>query len=115
PLRHAESSSASDRMRLLALVNRNRLRYVVKTFPIQKIWGEFVVAERARLAMLSNGIEARFLSRAYLEGILRRDEWLTARTGYYLTPPGEANRLVRLCADLRRDLTAFVRQGGLSG
>jgi GT2 family glycosyltransferase len=112
-LRHAESRSTGDALWLLALANRNRLRFVFKTFPVERIWGEFVVAERARLALLANGIESRFLSRAYLEGILQRSEWVTARARYFPVSPEHAERLVRLCVDLRRDLVAFVRERGL--
>jgi GT2 family glycosyltransferase len=108
-LRHAESSSTSDPVRLNALVNRNRLRFVVKTYPAARIWGEFLIAERARLAMLTQGLEARMLRRAYLEGILASDEWIAARAHFYPVDAGEARRLGRLCADLRRDMAAFDR------
>jgi GT2 family glycosyltransferase len=109
-LRHAESRSTEDSLGLHALVNRNRLRYVVKTFPAERIWGEFIVAERARLAVVQQGLEARVLRRAYLEGILNSAEWLAARTHYYSVAPGEARRLRGLCAELRRDLAAFERK-----
>jgi GT2 family glycosyltransferase len=112
-LRHAESRSITNRIRLLAFANRNRLRFVVKTFPIENIRGEFIVAERVRLTMLTNGIESRFLSRAYLEGIMLRNEWLAARAHYYSIPSADAAWLGQLCADLRRDLVAFVRERGL--
>jgi GT2 family glycosyltransferase len=108
-LRHAESRSTSDPVRLNALVNRNRLRFVVKTYPAERIWGEFLVAERARLAMLTQGLEARMLRRAYLEGILASAEWVAARADFYPVDAGEAERLGRLCADLRRDMAAFDR------
>ena len=94
---------------LSALVNRNRLRFVVKTFPAERIWGEFVAAERARLSVVSQGMEARMLRRAYLEGILRSAEWIAARMHYYLVVPEEARRLGGLCVGLRRDLAAFER------
>jgi GT2 family glycosyltransferase len=109
-LRHAESRSTGDALRLHALVNRNRLRYVVKTFPTERIWGEFVVAERMRLAMVQPGLEARMLRRAYLEGILRSAEWVAARARYHPLAPGEAQRLGALCAGLRRDMAAFERR-----
>jgi GT2 family glycosyltransferase len=112
-LRHGESRSTTDRVRLLALANRNRLRFVLKTFPTAKIWDEFVVAERARLALLAHGIESRFLLRTYLEGILQTNEWLAARADYYPVSSSDMNQLGRLCAGLRRDLVASVRGRGL--
>jgi O-antigen biosynthesis protein len=111
-LRHAESGSSADRMRLLALVNRNRLRYVIKTFPSEQLWGEFIVAERLQLSLLVRGIEARFLSRAYLEGILQREEWIAARARYHTVTPAEKEALRQLCANLRRDLNAFAHERG---
>jgi GT2 family glycosyltransferase len=108
-LRHAESRSTGDPLRLHALVNRNRLRYVVKTFPAERIWGEFVVAERARLSVVQQGLEARMLRRVYLEGILRSAEWIAARARYYPVAADEARRLGALCSDLRRDMAAFER------
>jgi GT2 family glycosyltransferase len=112
-LRHGESRSTTDRVRLLALANRNRLRFVLKTFPTAKIWDEFFVAERARLALLTHGIESRFLLRAYLEGILQTNEWLAARANYYPVSSSDTNQLGRLCAGLRHDLVASVRERGL--
>jgi GT2 family glycosyltransferase len=108
-LRHDESSSIADPVRLNALVNRNRLRFVVKTFPTERIWGEFVVAERARMAVVQHGLEARFLRRAYLEGVLHSAEWIAARGRYYDVTGDEALRLGRLCANLRHDMAAFDR------
>jgi GT2 family glycosyltransferase len=108
-LRHDESSSIDDPVRLNALVNRNRLRFVVKTFPAERIWGEFLIAERARMAVVQHGLEARFLRRAYLEGVLRGAEWIAARARYHDVTGDEARRLGRLCADLRRDMAAFDR------
>jgi GT2 family glycosyltransferase len=108
-LRHAESRSTGDPLRLHTFVNRNRLRFVVKTFPSERIWGEFLIAERARLSYLQHGLELRFLRRVYLEGILRGAEWIEARRRYYPVAPAEVRRLSRLCADLRRDIAAFDR------
>jgi GT2 family glycosyltransferase len=112
-LRHAESRSTAGRIHLHALVNRNRLRFVVKTFPADRLWAEFALAERVRIELLINGAEARFLSRAYLEGILRRDEWIAARARLYPMSSAEAERAGNLCAELRRCLVARLRERGL--
>ena len=93
-------------------MTRNRLRLVVKTFPAERIWNDFLVAERARMCILANGLEARSLRRAYLEGIFQSDEWLAARARHYPVTQAEERRLKRLCIDLRRDMTAFDHARG---
>lgn len=108
-LRHAESFSTADPARRSALLNRNRLRFVIKTFPSELIWGDFLLAERAYLAACSNMHEGHALRWAYLEGILHRAAWLRARAQFYHVTPAERARFEDLCAGLRRDLAAFDR------
>ena len=108
-LRHVESSSISDVVRRSTLMNRNRLRFVVKTFPADQIWTHFWLAERMRMALIPNGGEARTLRRAYFEGHFCIDEWLSARSNYHPMADGEARQLRRLCSDLQREMTACDR------
>ncbi len=109
-LRHHESTSIADLVRRSTLMNRNRLRFVVKTFPAQRIWEDFLLAERARMALLEHGGEARSLRRAYFEGILHSAEWITARRAFYTVDAAEAQQLRQLCVDLRRAMATFDQQ-----
>lgn len=109
-LRHAESRSIPDLVRRSALMNRNRLRFVVKTFPPEQLWHDFLLAERLRMASVRHGAEARSLRLAYLDGAMRSREWIDARARYYPVAPPEARRLERLCLDLRREMAGFDRE-----
>lgn len=106
-LRHVESTSIRDLVQRGVLANRNRLRFVVKTFPSEQIWPVFLVAEQARLAAISNGPEARILRRVYLEGLLRCEEWIAARAGLYPVSALETDLLRGLFGELRRAMTAY--------
>ena len=106
-LYHAESRSTRDMLRRSTLMHRNRLRFVVKTFPEERIWADFFTAECARMAAIPDSTEARTLRRAYLEGSLRIEEWLTARAQYQALPTATAQRLRRLCTDLRSAISSF--------
>lgn len=114
-LQHVESSSISDVVRRSTLMNRNRLRFVVKTFPKDQIWTHFWLAECLRMALIPNGSEARTLRRAYFEGHFCIDEWLSARSSYHPVSDGEARQLRRLCSDLQREMVACdrVRASGM--
>ncbi len=100
-LRHVESSSIRDPVARNTLAHRNRLRYIYKTFPFERIRVDFMTAERLRLASLPHSLERRILRRAYLEGILRREEWLTARAAFYPISDDEAEQLRHICIELR--------------
>lgn len=108
-LRHAESASITNLVRRSTLANRNRLRFVVKTFDSERLWNDFLLAERMRLATLPNSTETEVLRRAYLEGVLQREEWIAARAQFHPLRDGETARLRQLCAGLRRDMVAFDR------
>lgn len=103
-LRHAESRSTSDELRRSLLFNRNRLRFVIKHWPARRIAEEFLLAERAYLAAGPAPIERRVLRLAYLEGILRREDWLAARARQLPLPPEEAAWLRGVFRTLREDL-----------
>ena len=111
-LRHAESRSVADSVRRSALFNRNRLRYVAKTFPSERLWADFRFVERVFLAAHGFGAEARALQWAYLQAILYRDEWRRAREQFYDVTDAERARLDALWANLRRDLVGFMRERG---
>jgi GT2 family glycosyltransferase len=108
-LRHAESQSLPDFVRRSTLLNRNRLRFIVKTMPSELLWTDFVLAERVYLALHAVGPEGRALRRAYMEGILHGQAWRAAREQFYHVTPSERARLETLCAGLRHDLIAFDR------
>jgi len=108
-LRHAESRSIVDVVRRSTLMNRNRLRFVVKTFPAERIWGDFWVAERARMAVINGSSEARTLRRAYLEGSLRAEEWLGETCPYLPLPDSWEARLRGLCQALRQEMAVWDR------
>ncbi len=107
-LRHAESRSTRDVIRRAALMHRNRLRFAVKTSDPAAL-DAFIVAERARLAVLPQGMEARALRRAYLAGILDAPEWIAARRAFYAVSARDETRITHLCALLRREMVEWVR------
>jgi GT2 family glycosyltransferase len=109
-LRHAESTSSGDPIRRLTLVNRNRLRFVFKTFEDERFWDEFVVAERVRIAQVANFQEWRFLGRAYLEGMLASEEWLAARVQFYPLSSSQAHAMRQVCHTFRSELQQAFRQ-----
>jgi GT2 family glycosyltransferase len=104
-LRHAEGTSSHDSSRLFTLVNRNRMRYAIKTLPSERLWDEFVVAERLHARHVDpDSSLARLLMRTYLEGILLRNEWVAARARYHAMTTTEATAIKQICVDLRADL-----------
>jgi GT2 family glycosyltransferase len=107
-LRHVESGSSADPVRRSALFNRNRLRYIVKTFPRERIWNDFLIVERAFVATYGFAAEARALQSAYLEAILYSAAWCHAREQFYPTTSIERARFDALWGQLRREL-AYVR------
>jgi GT2 family glycosyltransferase len=108
-LRHAESRSLPDVVARSALMERNRLRFAVKSLPPEQLWGAFLPAERLRLSVLRHGAEARALRRAYLEAALRAGEWVAARRAFYPVGPAEERRIRRLCLALRREMVEWDR------
>lgn len=108
-LRHAESTSLTNLVQRSVLVQRNRLRFVVKTFPAARLWHDFPLAEALRMAAIHHSPEARALRRAYLEGIVRREEWIAARRQFYAVTAEDAERLRALCVGLRRAMVAHDR------
>lgn len=109
-LRHAESRSTADVIKRSTLMNRNRLRFVVKTYPADQVFGDFVLAEQVRLAVLPEGGELRTLRRAYLEGMVQIEEWIAARREWYPVSEEEAHRLRGLCHLLRTTAAAADRE-----
>jgi GT2 family glycosyltransferase len=111
-LRHAESRSVADPVRRSALFNRNRLRYITKSFPPERLWVDFRCVERAFLSTYGFGAEARALQWAYLQAILHREEWRRAREQLYTMTDIERADLDALWGNLRRDLVGFMRERG---
>ena len=111
-LRHAESRSVANSLRRSALFNRNRLRYVAKTFPAERLWVDFRCVERAFLLAYGFGAEARALQWAYLQAILYREEWRRAREQFHTMTDIERAELDALWGNLRRDLVGLIRERG---
>ncbi len=109
-LRHAESTSLPDLVGRSTLVHQHRLRFVLKCFPAERLWGDFLAAERARIACVPEGPEARVLRRAYLRAALHAPEWIVARQENYPVTPDEQEQLGRLFLDLRYNMASFDRQ-----
>ncbi len=80
-------------MRLLALVNRNRLRYVIKIFPSEQLLGRLVVAEGIRLSM-QGAASRRARRQSHPRGICSRRS-IAARRRYYPTPCASRRCVVR--------------------
>lgn len=84
-LRHAESASLSDPLERAVIMNRSRLRFAVKTLPIEQLLDVFFPAEHAALLALRgfpHGTEARALRLSLLEALARLPEWLRARAAF---------------------------------
>jgi GT2 family glycosyltransferase len=111
-LRHTESRSVADSLRRSALFNRNRLRYVAKTFPSERLWVDFRCVERAFLLAYGFGAEARALQWAYLQAILYREEWRRAREQFHTVTDIERAELDALWGNLRRELVGLIRERG---
>jgi O-antigen biosynthesis protein len=76
---HAESLSIRDAARRSQLYNRGRLRFVLKTYAPDDIWGAFADSERAFIAKHGRSIEARALRWAYIATVSELSSVLAAR------------------------------------
>ena len=103
---HQESASIPDSYRRAHITERNRLRYVVKNWPVNKIRETFLPAERAHLDASGHNLELATLRRAYLDAILHAEEWLEARRTRQAVTAEDEVCLRSLGAELRRHISA---------
>lgn len=74
-LTHAEGAvSAAGDYAHAALIERNRLRLVLKHMPVERLLTEFAVAEEAQLLERANDMMGHVLRRSYLDALLMLPE-----------------------------------------
>lgn len=114
-LMHAESLSLRDPLTRSACYNRGRLRFVLKSYPLDDLEGPFVAAERAFLAEHGHNPEGRALRYAYSESLAALPDIVAARRALEPDLPSEAaERLRDLLLSLRRELAgAFYRRAAV--
>jgi GT2 family glycosyltransferase len=105
-LTHQESLSLRDETRRSSYYNRGRLRFILKSYAIADILGEFAHSERAFIAQHGHRREERALRWAYVETLLRLPDILHARNAFYPpTTAQETEELTRLLLDLKQAVT----------
>ena len=101
---HKEASTSADKSyEGMYLPNRNRLRFVLKHWPLNRLLDEFMPAERASLEKLAVGGE-RWIStmhHAYLYHLLHLADIVAWRQKLLDTLPDEADALANLLVTLR--------------
>lgn len=104
-LSHHESLSVPDQLTRSAFYNRGRLRFVLKSYPLDELLGPFAEAERAFLRAYAHGPEGRALRWAYAETLAALPEIAAGRRAAEPDLPAEAPALLRdLLLGLRREL-----------
>lgn len=108
---HHESLSIRQPVVRSQYYNRGRLRYVLKTLPVDEILGAFAAAEQAFITLHLHPQEARALRWAYIETLLNLDGILRARTPLH-TPvsPAEAVAVEAMLLDCKQTLTQRMQQ-----
>ncbi len=103
---HQESLSIRDSLLRSSYYNRGRLRFVLKTYPLETLLMAFFASERSFIIHQGHAEEERALRRAYVETLLRLPEILAARARYHppLAPAAE-----RAIIDMLLDLKAAIR------
>jgi GT2 family glycosyltransferase len=99
---HLESTSSPDIVRRSKLYNRNRLRFVLKTYPGAAFWQDFVPAERMFIAQHGVADEARALRWAYLHALIALPDILAARGPLHPEDSLDQKEVGRLLLSLRR-------------
>ena len=114
---HHESTSSPDKLRQSMIYNRNRLRFVLKTFSTTAFWQDFEPAERQFIARHGIGEEARALRWAYLHALIALPDTLAARGPLHPDDPFDQVQVGRLLISLRRMIgecarARLLRSGG---
>ncbi len=108
---HREAASQRDYLAHSAVVHRGRLRFVVKTYPLEAITGAFAEAERVFLVQHSHPPECRALRWAYDRTLTELPDILRARRELDPDLPSDAlMALHALFLDLQRALNRSERQ-----
>lgn len=105
---HNETSALADQSHQgNYLPQRNRLRFVLKHWPLEKLTGSFLPAEKAWLDQLGEGNEAiaNVMARSYLHHLLHLADLLEARQTIHPTAFAEADQIADLLLTLRRATT----------
>lgn len=108
---HQESTSLRDELVRSAHYNRGRLRFVLKTFPLDQIAGPFAAAERAFFHQHGNHPESRALRWAYAETLAALPGIVAARRALEPDLPADAEATLHaLLLDLRRALARALEE-----
>jgi GT2 family glycosyltransferase len=108
---HHEGAAAAQGYRHAALIERNRLRLVLKHTPPEQLLGELIPAERAQLLERARGATSQVLRQAYLRALLDLPA-IAAERGL---PADVRPALAAALADLRSSATAIERDTRLRG
>ncbi len=117
-IHYEESRLRSERFELIYLYQRNRLRLLLKHWPMARLQGEFLPAEQA---WLGNQLSATFVSavqQAYGYHLLHVDEMVAWRREFLGDAGGDAAELAELLLALRLTYTtapAFPPADGRPG
>lgn len=101
---HREASlAAPPGYDLMLLVNRNRLRFVLKHWPLERLQREFAPAERAWLEGLREGAESMVaaVQRTYLYHLLHLDKVMASRQDTLGEPASQADAVAAVLIGLR--------------
>ena len=99
---HHESTSSPNPLRQSMIYNRNRLRFVLKTYTSTAFWQDFEPTERRFIACHGVGNEARALRWAYLHALIALPDTLAARRPLQPDDPFDQEQVGRLLLSLRR-------------
>ncbi len=106
---HQESTSIQDIVRRSRLYNRNRLRFVLKTYSSTSFWQDFVPAERRFIAQHGVDDEARALRWAYLHALIALPSTLAARRPLHSDDALDQVKVGQLLVSLRRTVSDCAR------
>lgn len=102
---HNERSSQDDGSHAARYAfQRNRLRFVLRHWPLARLRGEFLSAERAWLAGQMSASMVAAAQRAYLYNLARVDELAAWRRTFLGEEEGDADALAGLLTELRAAL-----------
>lgn len=102
---HNERSSQDDGSHVaLYAFQRNRLRFVLRHWPLARLQTEFLPAERAWLAGQMSAAVVAAAQRGYLYNLVRVDELAAWRRGFLGANEGDAEALAGVLTELRTAL-----------
>jgi GT2 family glycosyltransferase/glycosyltransferase involved in cell wall biosynthesis len=108
---HYEGAATATGYGHAALIERNRLRLVLKHLPEARLLGDFLPAERAQVLERAAEGSSQVLRQAYLRALLDLHEIAAARR----LPAQTRAALAAALAELRTDATALERTSRLRG